>query len=611
VSGGSSPRTELRWWWSRLRPHRWRIAALAALSTAEIALRLLSPWAMMVVIDHALGHRPLAGVTASVAGALGVGDDPRRMLIAFATIGVALQLVHQLAIMAHSRISVVAGQHLVRELRERLFAHTTALALQHHASTPTGDSVQRLADDTRCIEQLVLRGLFPLAFSILTLFVMFALLLEIDAPLAILACAVVPPLYLWLRFSSRRIGPRADDARRTDSRLSSRVYESLASIRLVKSHAREDHEQERFAAIAGDAARAWIDVGYAGTVLSVVTGALTVIGTSLVLIVGGLAVLDGRITIGTLLLVLAYLGYTYGPLQAIVQTTGDLQQALASARRVRAAFALVAEPVDAPDTIAADGIRGEIRFDRVSFAYGERRVLDEVSFTARPGETIALIGPSGAGKSTLASLIVRFHDVSGGTITIDGVPIERYRLRSLRRRVAFVLQDALLMSGTVRETLRYGDLTASEAQLQYAACAAHAHEFIIELPRGYDTVLGEHGAGLSGGQRQRLSLARAFVADAPILVLDEPTAALDTISETAIVDALRRLCAKRTTLVIAHRLSTVQAADRILVMDAGRIVAEGTHAELLASSALYRRLARQLTADDVGGGAPATAQATG
>jgi ATP-binding cassette subfamily B protein len=597
----SSSKSQLRWALGYLRPYRARLAALAGLSAAEILFRALSPWSFAAIADHALGSQPVPHWMRVALDAMSVSSGRRdHLLVVFVIVGLAISLGHHLVMLFHGRISVVAAQGMSRDLREQLFEHLQALSLTHHARTPTGDAVYRLEADARCLDQIVFRGIFPLAFSMLTLAVMFGVLASLHLQLALVSLAIVPPLYLWLKYSSRRMAPHADLAREVDSRLTSRLHETFAAIRLVKSYGREDVEARRFSGVAAEAASAWIRVGHAGSLFSLVVGSLTVAGTAAVVLFGGLAVQSGTLSLGKLLLVLAYLGFVYGPLSATAHTTGELQQAFASARRVRAALALVPENIDAPGALDAAGLRGVVRFEDVSFAYDAGQpVLEQVSFEARPGEMIALVGPSGAGKSTLASLVTRFHEVDEGRILLDGVAVERYRLGSLRQQIAIVLQEAIMMSGTILDNLRYGRLDASDAEIDAAAHAANCHEFIRALPRGYHTELGEVGAGLSGGQKQRLSIARAFLKDAPILILDEPTAALDTLAEVQVVEALERLRAGRTTFVVAHRLSTVRQADRILVMQAGRIVAEGTHDELLASCLLYRQLARQLSLPDL------------
>jgi ABC-type multidrug transport system fused ATPase/permease subunit len=292
----------------------------------------------------------------------------------------------------------------------------------------------------------------------------------------------------------------------------------------------------------------------------------------------------------------AYLAAVYDPISAIAHATGSLQQAVASARRVREIFELTPEAVHDADGLDASGVRGHIRFESVSFTYGDSRpVVDSVSFEAAPGELVALVGLSGAGKTTIASLIPRFFEPTAGRVLVDGVEVSRYALGSLRERIALVPQQPVLFAGTIADNIRYGRLDASDGEVVAAARAAHVHDFVVALPEGYDTPVLERGATLSGGERQRIGIARALLKDAPILILDEPTSAVDAISEGAIFDSLRRLRASHTTIVIAHRLSTIRDATRILVLDGGRVVGQGTHQELLSASALYRRMCERLS----------------
>jgi ABC-type multidrug transport system fused ATPase/permease subunit len=332
-----------------------------------------------------------------------------------------------------------------------------------------------------------------------------------------------------------------------------------------------------------------IAVTWQQSVFGVLVGLTTVCGTAAVLIVGGLHVMNGQMTVGDLTVVLSYLGAVYGPLSSIAHTTGQVQGAVAGARRVRAMLAITPETLDPPNAVPASDIRGRVRFEDVGFSYPDgTAVLHDITFEADPGQMIALVGLTGAGKTTLVSLIPRFYTPTAGRVLIDGVDVRDYRIRSLREKIAIVLQDPVLFSGTIAENLRYGRLDATDA-------ASHAHEFISRLPKRYDTHVAEAGGGLSGGERQRLSVARAILKDAPILILDEPTSSLDAISEEIVFSALRRLRAGRTTIVIAHRLSTVRDADAILVLDGGRIAAHGRHEDLLRTSQLYRRMCARLS----------------
>ena len=599
----------LPWMLSFLKPHRGRVSLLTVLLLFEIGLGVLQPWPFALVIDYVLDHdkhpmpEPFRHWLLAISG-----GSYLVLLVVFVVAGVLLQVVNQLVSAYATQVQVDTGQRMVYDLRYRLFQHLQGLGLHHHVTTPTGDAVYRVDIDAYSIENLVMSGLFPLATSVLTLAVMFVVLLRMDLTVALVSLSVVPFLFLCLRYYTRRLVNREERVKEFESKLVERLYETFAAMRLVKSFAREPYELQRYSQAGHQTMEARIAVTWQQSLFSVAIGTITILGSALVLIVGGLHVMRGLLPVGRLYVVIQYLGAVYGPLSAIAHTTGQLQGAVAGAKRVRAIFALVPEVPeapetpegpetgDAPDKVDASGIRGEIRFEDVGFTYPDgTNVLHDIGFTAEPGEMVALVGLTGAGKTTLVSLIPRFYDTTAGRILIDGVDVRSYRIPSLRERIAIVLQDPVLFAGSIADNLRYGRLDATPEQIVDAARAAHAHEFISRLPKGYDTEIAEAGGGLSGGERQRLSVARAILKNAPILILDEPTSSLDAISEEIVFSALRRLRAGRTTIVIAHRLSTVRDADCILVLDGGRIAAKGRHADLLASSQLYRRMCARLS----------------
>jgi ATP-binding cassette subfamily B protein/subfamily B ATP-binding cassette protein MsbA len=583
------------WTLSFLRPYRKRVVLLTTLLLAEIGLGALQPWPLAVVMDYVFRQYPIPEPFHRWLIAIH-GGDRFTLLIILVTAGVLLQVTNQFVSAYGTQVQVDTGQRMVYDLRRRLFEHLTALGLHHHVTTSTADAVYRVDVDAYAIENLVMSGIFPLATSVISLTVMFGILLRLNVTIALLSLTVVPFMYLCLRYYTSTLVNREERVKELESKLLERLYETFGAMRLVKSFAREPHELQRYSRAGDTTMNARIAITWQQSLFSVVVSTITIIGTALVVIVGGSYVMHDRLTIGQLLVVISYLGAVYGPLSAIAHTTGHLQGALAGAKRVRAMFALMPETAEAPDAIDATDVKGEVAFEDVGFTYPSgARVLDDISFQAKPGEMIALVGLTGAGKTTLVSLIPRFYDATTGRVTIDGVDVRRYRVRSLRDKIGIVLQDPVLFQGTIADNLRYGRLDASDEEIEQAARAAHAHEFISRLPKGYQTEIAEAGGGLSGGERQRLSVARAILKNAPILVLDEPTSSLDAISEEIVFAALRRLRAGRTTIVIAHRLSTVRDADRILVLDGGRIAAQGRHEELLKSSQLYRRMCARLS----------------
>ena len=585
------------WALTFLRPYRGRVVLIGLLSVAEICLAALAPWPLKVVVDNVLGAEPMPAFLTSLLPT-SIAGHALALLVTVVGAGFLLQIANELVRMTHTQLQVQTGQRIVYNLRAQLLAHLQALPLRHHVLTRTADSVYRLDADAHCVDDLLIGGVFPIALAALNLGVMFLVLVYVDITLALLSLAVGPFLYLCLRHYSRTMTDRAERVKALEVNLIERAFEILSSVAAVKSFTRERHELARFSRTGDDTMRARLRLTWQESLFSLLVTLITLAGTTMVLVVGGLHVLSGELTVGSLLVVIAYLAAVYDPLSAIAHTTGSLQQAFVSARRVREIFSLTPEILDAPNALDAGGIEGYIRFERVSFAYEpDRVVLDDVSFDVRHGELVAVVGLTGAGKTTLVSLIPRLYEPLSGRVLIDGIDVSRYSLTSLREQIALVPQQPVLFSGTIADNIRYGRLDASDAEVQIAARAARVHDFVVCLPHGYQTQVLEAGATLSGGERQRLGIARALLKEAPMLILDEPTSSVDAISEHAIFEALRRRRAHCATVVIAHRLSTVRHATRILVLHEGRIVAEGTHTELLVSNTLYRRMCATLSVE--------------
>ena len=583
------------WMLSFLRPHRGRVSLLAVLLLAEIALGALQPWPFAIAIDYVLGGRLFDPRIQSLVDSVTHGQK-YELLIVVVIAGILLQAVNQFVSAYGTQVQVDTGQRMVYDLRYRLFNHLQALGLHHHITTSTSDAVYRVDIDAYSIENLVMSGIFPLATSVTTLVLMFSILAYKDLTIALLSLAVVPFLFVCLRYYTATLVNREERVKELESKLLDRLYETFSAMRLVKSFAREPYEADRYARAGEKTMNARISITWQQSLFSVMVSTITILGTGLILVVGGVHVMRGQLTVGALTVVISYLGAVYGTLSSIAHTTGQLQGAIAGARRVRAMFALTPETVDAPNAVDASKVVGDIKFEGVGFNYPDgTKVLHDIDFEAKPGEMIALVGLTGAGKTTLVSLIPRFYDATVGRVVVDGIDVRDYRVRPLREKIAIVLQDPVLFQGTITENLRYGRLDASAEEIEQAARAAHAHDFIARLAKGYETEIAEAGGSLSGGERQRLSVARAILKNAPILILDEPTSSLDAISEEIVFAALRRLRAGRTTIVIAHRLSTVRDADCILVLDGGQIAAKGKHDDLLKSSELYRRMCARLS----------------
>jgi ABC-type multidrug transport system fused ATPase/permease subunit len=520
----------------------------------------------------------------------GVADDAVALLIAVVVGGFGITLLGNGIKVVNSYIETRLSQGMVLDFRSDLFRHAQRLDLAYHDRRRSGALIFAINFQADSAAGLVM-SILPLAQSALTLIGMFWITFKIDPALALLSLTVVPFLYFAVGNYVSRIQPRLRTVRNMEGESLSIIHEAVSMIRVILAFRREDHEFQRFRKQGREAVDARVGVTVRQTAFSLVVNTATAAGTALVLGFGVYQILQGRLTGGDLLVVLSYVASIYKPLETITTTVGALQERFIA---LEMAFKLLdTQPRvrNHPEAVDLEQVRGEVAFEDVGFTYdGRARTLEGITFRARRGEVVGIVGPTGAGKSTLVSLLPRFYDPGEGRITLDGVDLRRIRLESLRDHVSIVLQDSLLFSGTIGDNIRYGRLEASMDEVIEAARAANAHDFIRALPRGYDTQVGEKGVGLSGGERQRIAVARAFLKDAPILILDEPTSSIDSRTEGVILDALERLMEGRTTLMIAHRLSTIRHAAHVLVVDGGRVVEQGSPVELLRRDGLFARL---------------------
>jgi ATP-binding cassette, subfamily B, bacterial len=556
---------------AQARPYWPHIAAVFFVSLLAAPLALLAPVPLKIAVDSVIGSQPLPGFLDAIVPGF-AADSAVSLLLVIAGLLVVIEALTQLQFIADEMLRTYIGERLQLDLRARLFRRLQQLSLSYHDSRGTADAGYRVQYDAVAIRTVAVDGVIPFLTAGFTVLSMLYVTARIDATLALVTLLVTPILGLLTWTYRRRLRVRHREVKQLESSALAVVQEVLTSLRVVKAFGQEPREEERFVDRSVVGMRARLRVALIDGMFGLLIGVVTALGAGAVLFIGVRRVNGGQITLGELLLVMGYLTQLYKPMQTISKRVTSLQSALAGAER---AFSVLDEAPDVPERRDARPLgraRGAVDFRDVCFGYdGGPPTLRDVSFAVAPGARVGIEGTTGAGKTTLVSLLMRFYDPTSGAILLDGVDLRDYRLADLRNQFALVLQEPVLFSTSVVENIGYARRGASFDDIVAAARAAHAHDFVSALPAGYDTPVGERGMRLSGGERQRISLARAFLKDAPVLILDEPTSSVDVRTEALIFEAMERLMQGRTAFMIAHRLSTLDACDVRLEVERGRV----------------------------------------
>jgi subfamily B ATP-binding cassette protein MsbA len=573
-----------------LQPHAKLLALGLVAVVGEGAANLLEPWPLKLAFDtfnhgkegHGWLNRWLQAT---------FGPDKIRLLEFAAVAVLVIALLDAVCFFAEKYLTTSVGQWVMHDLRRLLYAHIQHLSLDYHKKKQTGELISRLTSDIDAIQSFIVSNMLGFLVDGMTLLGMVVIMFYLNWRFTLIALSVAPALFAVTYSYTRRTKKATREVRKKESEIVSRLQEVLSSIGLVKALAREDYEQQRLEEESAESVQIALRARSLKARLSPLVGVIVAIGTALVLWFGGRLVLARSLSAGSLLVFIWYLGKMYKPMQDFAKMTDSYSKAVVGYERIQEIFDTEPKVLDLPTALRAPRFRGDIEFEHVSFSYVPGRpILKDITFKATAGQMIALVGPTGAGKTTVANMIGRFYDPDSGTIRIDGHDVRDFQQKSLRDQMSFVLQESILFRAPVWQNIAYGKPEATRAQIYQAAKLANAHEFIVQLADDYDTIIGERGVTLSGGQCQRIAIARAIIRNTPILIMDEPSSGLDAASEKLVFEALARLMEGKTTVVIAHRFSTIQRADMILLIKGGRIVERGKHEELLQAGGLYATL---------------------
>lgn len=575
------------------RPFLWPTLGGVALTFVGIGFNLLKPWPFKYIVDGILDTTKGTSEARAFVHQWFGDSNPASAVLGLSLVMVAISLLAGLVNLASSYFFIRVGLRALLALRTDLYSALQALPLKFHDARRSADSSFRVAYDSQSIQTIYNKGFATILSSLVMLVSALVVMFRMNWPLTLTTLAILPFVVFAIRHYAERVRRQSTTIQERESDLLTLAQEGLSQIRMVHAFGREAFEIRQFRRRAAQSLEANLQLNMTSVASALVVGTLMAVGTALMYYVGSIQVLhsDGSFTLGDLLVFSAYLLMLYQPLEQLTYTAWALEGAAAGAARCFEVLDRDNDVPDAPDALSLDNARGKIAFENVSFGYSaERTILKDITFTVEPGQTVAFVGGTGTGKSTLLSLVPRFYDPGSGSVSLDGHDLRSLTKKSLRSHIGMVLQDTLLFSTTIRENIAYGKPGATDAQIREAARRAQALDFIQQMPQGFDSAVGERGGHLSVGQRQRIGIARAFLKDAPILLLDEPTSALDPTTEHAIMETISDLMHGRTTLIVTHRLATVHTVGRIIVIKEGRVVEDGPGPELLKNNGPYAAL---------------------
>ncbi|WP_040285832.1 ABC transporter ATP-binding protein [Sporosarcina koreensis] len=561
-----------------VKPYNWMIVLTVVIGIVKFAIPLFIPFLIKIVIDSIIGSDTMTAA-----------EQTKQLFYWLGGTALVFFIIRPPVEYYRQYYAQYVSNKILYDIRQNLYGHLQKLSLRFYTETRAGEVISRIINDVEQTKNFVMIGLMNVWLDVATILIAIVIMMTMDIPLTIVTLLAFPFYAYSVKHFFGKLRTLTRERSQSLANVQSYLHERVAGVSVIKSFSLEDTEQKRFDDVNGKFLDKAIQHTKWNAKAFAVVNTITDVAPLLVIGYAGYQVINGSLSVGTMVAFIAYIERLYSPLRRLVNASTSLTQSFASMDRVLELMEEPYEVTDKPDARPLPAIRGKVEFEHVGFAYEEEGipVLDDMNFTVEPGQTAALVGMSGGGKSTIVSLIPRFYDVTAGAIKIDGIDIRDIQTKSLRDQIGMVLQDSILFSDSVRSNIMMGNPDATEEEVIAAAKAANAHEFIMELPEGYDTEVGERGVKLSGGQKQRLSIARVFLKDPPMLILDEATSALDLESEALIQESLSRLAHNRTTIIVAHRLSTITHADKILVISHGELKEQGTHAELMNKQGTY------------------------